>query len=231
MTGFNSMIIGALLVAAFFGGVWLSAKVRKKKSPATVSVFSSIEQMRSIGILSVFKVITKEIVTETDHSWGELGNRYLSWVLTKKKMAMIFEFEIDFRYNLQSPAFQINETSTGGYAIKMPPCAHGVHIRDIRFYDEQRSKLMPWLLPDLLNGFLGGGFSEQDKNGLVDAAKTHAEKQAMELIGNIQSEVRSSAKSTLQSISRAFGADNVSFEFADESHVEVAVSDELAASA
>ncbi|MCF7848828.1 MAG: DUF4230 domain-containing protein [Kiritimatiellales bacterium] len=233
MTGFSSILTLALVVAAFFGGVWLSAKFRKRKPAATINVFSSIEQMRSIGILSVFKVMTKEIVTETDHSWGELGNRYLSWVLTKKKMAMIFEFEIDFRYDLQSPAFQITGLSNEAHVIKMPPCDYGVHIRDIRFYDEQRSKLMPWLLPDLLNGFLGGGFSEQDKNGLVDAAKAHAEKQAMELIGNIQSEVRNSAKTTLQSISRAFGANDVRFEFSDESRmeVEVAVSESLAASA
>ena len=176
---------------------------------------------------------TKEIVTETDHTWGEIGSRYLSWVLSNKKMAMIFEFVIDFRYNLQSPLFDIAETGESAYVITMPPCDYEVHIRDIRFYDEQGSKLLPWLLPDLLNGFLSNGFSEDDKNKLVDAAKGHAEKQALELINNIQSEVQKSATSTLESISRAFGAENVEFKFTTKTatEVEVAVSEDLAASA
>jgi hypothetical protein len=105
----------------------------------------------------------------------------------------------------------------------MPPCDYQVHIRDIRFYDEQGSKLLPWLLPDLLNGFISGGFSEEDKNRLVDAAKGHAEKQALELINNIQSEVQKSAKSTLESISRAFGVTDVEFKFAAHTATEVEV--------
>ncbi|HSR87745.1 MAG TPA: DUF4230 domain-containing protein, partial [Pontiella sp.] len=105
-----------------------------------------------------------------------------------------------------------------------------VHIRDIRFYDEQGSKLFPWLLPDLLNGFLGNGFSEEDKNKLVDAAKKHAEKQALELINNIQSEVQKSAKATLESISRAFGADEVEFRFTSRpaTTVDVEMSEKIA---
>ncbi|MDH3981675.1 MAG: DUF4230 domain-containing protein, partial [Kiritimatiellaceae bacterium] len=189
-----------------------------------------IEQLKAIGQLSVYKVLTKEIVTETDHTWGEFGNRYLSWVLSGKKMAMIFEFEIDFRYNLQSPQFEISEKGEEAYAVTMPPCDYEVHIRDIRFYDEQGTKLLPWLLPDLLNGFISGGFSEEDKNKLVDAAKGHAQKQALELINNIQSEVQKSAKSTLESISRAFGVTDISFMFANQTttEVEVAVSEKIA---
>ena len=189
---FAGMVLAAIVGLLLFFWLW-----RRKSRPAKETrIFSSIERLRAIGQLSVYKVMTKEIVTETDHSWGEIGARYLSWVLSNKKMAMIFEFVIDFRYNLQSPDFEIDETGPGRYVIAMPPCDYEVHIRDIRFYDEQGSKLFPWLLPDLLNGFLGNGFSEEDKNKLVDAAKNHAEKQALELINNIQSEVQKSAKST-----------------------------------
>jgi len=225
------MGVAVALVAVGAGWIWLKAK--RNKPAAEVRVFSSIEKLRAIGQLSVYKVLTKEIVTETDHTWGEFGTRYLSWVLSGKKMAMIFEFEIDFRFNLQSPDFTILETGEAAYAITMPPCDYEVHIRDIRFYDEQGSKLLPWLLPDLLNGFVRDGFSEEDKNKLVDAAKGHAEKQALELINNIQSEVQKSAKSTLESISRAFGAENVDFQFATQTatEVKVAVSENLSASA
>ena len=229
----NEFFIGIVVTLVVVGGLWFWRKMRKNKSAKEVRVFSSIEQLRAIGQLSAYKVMTKEIVTETDHTWGEIGSRYLSWVLSNKKMAMIFEFVIDFRYNLQSPLFEIAETGESAYAVTMPPCDYEVHIRDIRFYDEQGAKLLPWLLPDLLNGFLSNGFSEEDKNKLVDAAKGHAEKQALELINNIQSEVQKSATSTLESISRAFGAENVDFKFTTKTatEVEVAVSEDLAASA
>jgi len=229
----NEFLIGIVVALVVVGGLWFWLKLKRNKPAKEILVFSSIEQLRAIGQLSVYKVMTKEIVTETDHSWGEIGSRYLSWVLSKKKMAMIFEFVIDFRYNLQSPLFEIAETGEATYAVTLPPCDYEVHIRDIRFYDEQGSKLLPWLLPDLLNGFLTTGFSEEEKNKLIDAAKSHAEKQAVELINNIQSDVQKSAKSTLESISQAFGAKHIDFSFTDQttSKVKVAVSKKLAASA
>ena len=138
-------------------------------------------------------------------------------------MAMIFEFEIDFRYDLRRPEFQIKESSESGYTISMPPCFHEAHIRDIRFYDEQRSRFLPWLLPDLVSGFLGGRFTEADKNRLVDVARSHAQQQATQLIENLQSEVQNSAKATLQSISRAFGAENVTFEFEPQDRLSLRV--------
>lgn len=226
----NEFFIGMIVSLVVVGAMWIWLKAKRSKTGQEIHVFSSIEKLRAIGQLSVYKVLTKEIVTETDHTWGEFGTRYLSWVLSGKKMAMIFEFEIDFMFNLQSPLFKIQETSESVYAISMPPCDYEVHIRDIRFYDEQGSKLLPWLLPDLLNGFVSGGFSEEDKNKLVDAAKGHAEKQALELINNIQSEVQKSAKSTLESISRAFGAREIDFKFTTltATEVEVEVSESIA---
>ncbi|MEA2067604.1 MAG: DUF4230 domain-containing protein [Verrucomicrobiota bacterium] len=226
----NDFLVGMLAALVVVGALWVWLKAKRNRPVQEIRVFSSIEKLRAIGHLSVYKVLTKEIVTETDHTWGEFGNRYLGWVLSSKKMAMIFEFEIDFRFNLQSPLFEIKEKGGSAYSITMPPCDYEVHIRDIRFYDEQGAKLLPWLLPDLLNGFISDGFSEEDKNKLVDAAKSHAEKQALELINNIQSDVQKSAKSTLESISRAFGATDIEFAFSTQKPTEVAieVSDNIA---
>jgi len=216
-----AFIVIAVLVAGLF--VALLALFRSRRNRRDITIHSSIQHMRSIGHLSVFKVFTKEIVTQMDHTWGEFGTKYLSWAISGRKMAMIFEFEIDFRYDLRRPEFQIKELPAGGYAISLPPCLHEVHIRDIRFYDEQRSRFLPWLLPDLVSGFLGGRFTEADKNRLVAAARDHAEQQASELIGNLQSEVQNSAKATLQSISKAFGAENVTFEFQTEGRLDLTV--------
>ncbi len=226
----NEFLIGMAVMAVALGLVWFWLKLKKNKPAGEIRILSTIERLRAIGQLSVYKVMTKEIVTETDHTWGEIGTRYLSWVLSNKKMAMIFEFVIDFRYNLQSSEFLIEQTAENTCSITMPPCDYEVNIRDIRFYDEQGAKLLPWLLPDLLNGVFTGGFSEEDKNKLVNAAKGHAEKQALELIGTILSDVQKSARTTLESISRALGVENIEFRFSTQAatEIDVAVSKELA---
>lgn len=208
-------MLAGFIIASILAFVIIRA--RKRRSGASkgreTSVQSSIQQLKAIGQLSVFKVLTKEIVTEVDHSWGEIGKKYFSWVLSNRKMAMIFEFQIDFRYDLRSPDFQIIEEAGGGYLLRMPSCVHETSIRDIQFYDEQRSKFVPWLLPDLLNTIFGDGFNEQDKNRLKDAARQAAEKQAGSMIAGLGSDAEDSARQTLQSLARAFGADNVRFEF------------------
>jgi len=220
----SNVIAGViLLLIGAAGGWWMFARGGKTRSAAERTIFSTIQQLKSIGQLSVFKAVTKEIVTETDHSWGSFGKKYLSWVLSQKKMAMIFEFEIDFRYDLRRPEFHIAETGPSAYRLTLPPCHHEVHIRDIRFYDEQGAKFMPWLVPDLLNGFLGAGFSEEDKNNLVRSAKSHAEKEAKKLIDTLQAEVQASARAVLQSIGKAFGAEQLDFEFIREETPELNV--------
>jgi Protein of unknown function (DUF4230) len=202
-----------LLIALVYVATLLVRAWKDRKPSQQITIHSSIEDMRSIGELAVYKVFTKEIVTETDHSWGQFGERYLSWVLTQKKMAMVFEFEIEFRYNLRNNAFQIEQRGQGAYNIKMPPCQHEVFIRNITVYDEQKARVLPWLLPDLLNGFFSGSFDEQDKNHLIAAARQHAEERAKDQIKKLEGDLHASAESTLRSIARAFGADNVTIEF------------------
>ena len=205
----------AILVVMLAAVVMVLITRLRKKAPSAreTSLLSSLETVRTIGHLSVFKAYTKEIVTETDHSWGAFGKKYLSWVLSNKKMAMIFEFEIDFRYDLRSSEFSISETSRDCYVFTMPPGIHEAHIRNIQFYDEQGARLFPWLLPDLLNGFLPSGFSEDDKNRLVADARSHAEQQAKLLIKNLEGDVQASAKRTLESITHSLGVKKVEFEF------------------
>ncbi|MFC1572498.1 DUF4230 domain-containing protein [Candidatus Eisenbacteria bacterium] len=227
----SSILLVLMLLLLIVVVVVVGFYILRRKPAAEISIHSSIQHIRSIGQLSVFKVITKEIVTETDHSWGSFGSKYLSWVLSKKKMAMIFEFEIDFRYDLRRPDFTIVEMRPETYLVTLPPCMYQAHIRDIRFYDEQKSRLLPWLLPDLLSGFLLDGFSEEHKNKLVSAAKSHAEEQARQLITSLESEVQASAKATLQSISKAFGVVTVEFQFLQEDRPDLTVAYDKALSA
>ncbi len=207
-----ALIAGFFIAVLLFSGLRLLRGRRGGAGGRQTAVDSSIEKLKAIGELSVFKALTKEIVTEVDHSWGEFGRKYLSWILSNKKMAMIFAFEIDFRYDLRSPDFQV-EIKGGECVFKMPPCRHEINIRDIQFYDEQKSRLVPWLLPDLLNTLFTDGFTEQDRNRLKDAARNNARRQAALLIGQLGSEVEHSAQQTLGSLARAFGLAQTSFVF------------------
>ncbi|MEQ1593986.1 MAG: DUF4230 domain-containing protein [Casimicrobium sp.] len=180
---------------------------------------SSLEGMRAIGELSVFKAITKEIVTETDYSFGDFGRKYLRWAFSQKKLAMIFEFQIDFRYDLRSPEFAIESSTTvSGRAttLKLPPVRAEISVRSLRFYDEQRSKFLPWLLPDLLNGAFGPGFSEEDKNRLLEGAAAHAQSHAHALIEQLRPEVEASARATLLPMAHALGVKNAALTFSGD---------------
>src|SRR5690606_10086143 len=101
----------------------------------------------------------------------ETGKRYLSWLISEKKMAMIFELGVEFVYDLRSSDFQIEPRGNESYLLRMPACKYNTHIRDFQFYDEQNPRLLPVLLPDLINRFFGSGFDVADRNRLKDEAR------------------------------------------------------------
>ncbi len=179
----------------------------------TVEVHQSIENMRSVGELVVFRLVTKEIVTSTDHGLGDVGRKYLGWLITEKKMAMIFEFGIDFKFNLNARDFEIEQIGEDRYKLRMPECLYTTSILDISFYDEQGSKLLPVLLPNLINQVFSGGFDEEDKNRLKEAAKAQANVLAEQMVERIASDVQQSARQTLAALAKGFGAVEVQVEF------------------
>lgn len=205
-------IFGFFLAFLLFLVLWRFV-FRFRGSRKVVCVYSSVEQLRSVGELVVFKMVTKEIVTASQHWFGEVGEKYFQWLVSTKKMAMIFEFDIDFRYDLRSPDFKIKQLGEIRYILKMPPCLYQVHIRDINFYDEQNSKFLPWLLPDLLNRAFGSGFSEADKNQLKEEAKNQAAKLAEGVVQKLQAEVENSARQTMLALARNLGAEKVTIDF------------------
>jgi hypothetical protein len=211
-TVFLSGVFGFFIAVALFVAIWVMRRSRRASGPS-VKVFSSIEHLRSVGELVVFKIMTKEIVTTAEHWFGETGKKYFNWLVSSRKMAMIFEFEIDFRYDLRSPDFVIELKKDGQYLFKMPKCLYEVHIRDISFYDEQSAKLLPWLLPGLLTNAFGTGSTEEDKNRLKEEAKQQAGLMAGQLVQKMRTEVQNSARKTLEALARNFGAEHVDFDF------------------
>ncbi len=203
-----------LLIGLGFGGLIAWRLLRKKKSqPAALqpTLHSQITELRAVGELRVFKGVSKDILTHVDHSFGDFGKKYLSWAFSKKKLAMVFEFEMDFSYDLRSELMAIDTQQRAHGEVNvltLPPCKVEVSIKSIQFYDEQRAKLLPWLLPDLVQGFFDGRFSEEDKNQLIDAAKSRALAQANELFERYRPQVERSAFLTITHLVRPLSVGN-----------------------
>jgi len=220
---FISGLVGFSIAVIIFIIFWIF-KLKYNAPGREIIIHTSLEELRSVGELVVFKVITKEIVTTSKHWLGEKGKKYFQWLVSTKKMAMIFEFDIDFRYDLRSPDFKIHEEGEKKYRLKMPKCFYEVHIRDISFYDEQNAKFLPWLLPDLINRAFGSVFNEEDKNSLTEEAKCQAAQMADNLVRKMRSEVQNSARQTLEALSKNFGAEKVLIDFTDSKLVQSKVS-------
>jgi hypothetical protein len=141
---------------------------RKGSAPRgeAIQVQIFVEKLRSLGELVVFKAYTKEIVTAAEHWFGEWGKKYLTWLISNKKMAMVFAFEINFWYDLRSPEFGITGSGNDLFLVRMPRCLYDIRIKDISFYDEQRARFLPWLIPGLLSEAFGAGPNEEDRNRL-----------------------------------------------------------------
>lgn len=222
----DSLIIALLglgLGIVLTSAVWIFVRTRKAGKVSTVAVYSSIEELRSVGELVVFKIVTKEIVTAAEHWFGEMGRKYFSWLVSTKKMAMIFEFDIDFKYDLRSPEFVIETKPDGSYLFRMPKCFYETHIRDINFYDEQNTRFLPWLLPDLVNKAFGIGFDEADRNRLKEEAKQQASRLAKAVVDKMRSEVQISARQTLEVLAHGLGAKQVAIDFSQADLVQTRV--------
>ncbi len=212
----SDFLIGALLGLVVAGGFWYLRRLRRgDKKTIQVDSHTIIEKLQSIGELRVFKVLTKEIVTAKDHWLGETGKRYFDWLTSTKKMVMIFDFEIGFSYDLTHPDFMIEEIGPAKFRAKMPRCSYEIYHRDITLYDEQSSRILPWLLGDLTQLF-GGGFNEEDKNRLKDEARRQVNEVAGQLVGKLQTEVQTSARNNLEALARGFAVEKLLVEFADQ---------------
>lgn len=138
----------------------------------------------------------------------------MGWSLSERQIALIFEFEITFLYDLRDKNFEIIVLDNDYYKIIMPECKYKHSIIDMKFYDEKNAKFLPFLLPDSINS-TGLSFSENDKNKLIREAKEEVKELSLNLIRNLESKIHKSARDTLEAIAKGFGAKKVEFEFKD----------------
>lgn len=203
---------GALLAIL---GMTLWRRGRGSAGPR-ITVSSSVEAFRSVGELVVLKVLTKQIVTSRDHLLGDWGEKWLAWLLSSKQTAMVFEFVVDFRYDLRDPRFGVAPFAEGrGLAFTLPPLVYEIQMKDMWLYDERSAALAPLVLPDWIGRIFGGRFTEREKNQLIQAARAEAEGLAAQLVGRMRPEVQKSAEATLGSIARGMGVREARYLFGE----------------
>ena len=206
MKYFIGILIGGA-VGFLIGYIWNKFQKIEKSNSIKLNVSSYLV---SIGELRVYRAYMKEIVTSVDHVWGDIGKKYFSWMLSEKKLAMVFEFEVDFVYNLLSKDFKVFDNGKG-VSINMPRCKYDVKIKDFYFYDEQGTRLK--ILPEFLSSIFDGGVSEDEKNELVKMAIKQVEEISKKVAVNIQSDVDRMTKETINNLLLGFNKRIDSFNF------------------
>jgi len=213
---FIGFLSGIVLVVVSYG-VWKFARRGKNKAVAkvadTITHESFITSMQAVGELSVFRIMTKEVITASDHWFGEFGQKYLNWLLSSQRITLVIEFDVDFRYDLNSSEFRIVDSGEGTFQIKMPPCRHDVLIRDMRIHSEDKTELLPWLMPDVIGRVFTGGFSVDAKNKLIQETRIQATHLAGDLVKRTTGEAQKSAAQTLSMLAQGLGARKVDFDF------------------
>ena len=207
---------GGLVVATVAWGVWKFARRGRgrSKTAAVINHESFITSMKAVGELSVFRIMTKEVITASEHWFGEFGRKYLNWLLSEQRITLVIEFDVDFRYDLNDPQFKVQSLGEGAFNVMLPPCRHEVLIRDMRIHSEDKTKLLPWLMPEVVDRVFTGGFSVDAKNKLISETRTQASNYAGELVSKATDVAQRSAARTLTMLAQGLGAERVDFEFA-----------------
>jgi len=203
-----------LVVALVAWGVWkVARRGRREKATAVINHESFITSMKAVGELSVFRVMTKEVITASEHWFGEFGKKYLNWLLSEQRITLVIEFDVDFRYDLNDPQFKVERRGEGSFNVVLPPCRHDVLIRDMQIHSEDKTKLLPWLMPEVVDRVFTGGFSVDAKNKLISETKVQTSSYAGDLVRKATGEAQRSAARTLTMLAQGLGAERVEFEF------------------
>lgn len=154
----------------------------------------TLEKIREVGDLCALKAHVKEVVTlKTNEPWHTSDG----------KMLLICSFEIEFRYDLQNVEIEPIGQS-GRFRITIPPHSCKVLTDKIEFYHEEKPQMLLIKSQD---------FTVEQRNKMIEHARSEATKQAQALHQSIQGKVQASAEATLRAISKAFGAEQVEFRF------------------
>lgn len=207
-------LLSGLALGATAAGLaaWIVLYRRARRGTA-IDVHSTMTRMRSVGELVVFRMVSQQIVTAENHPAGRF-REWVGWLLSTKKLALVIEYGIEFKYDLRDPGFRVETSEAGVARVVLPPLQFQPYVRDIRFYDERNARWLPFLLGDI-TGVIGPRFGESEKNQMLASARAQAEELALRSVAELHGEVQGSARRTLEGLARGFGIGSVRIEFAD----------------
>lgn len=196
-----NILIAIFALAVIF---YLILKLLYKNQPKSLITHKGVvDRIREIGELVALTAFYKDIATKksTNKIWDLLGG---------KKMAVISEFDLEYRYDLHKA--DIKE-SNDKVKITMPICSTKVSTGEIEIYDEQSPNLFGIPIP-LTN------FSIEDRNTLIAGARESATDTARKKTDELLPKIEKSARDTLTTLLEASGVENVEIEFTRSSKLE-----------
>lgn len=215
MEFFLLLVIAVLGAVVYFMQKQNKKLKNKKEESQKPDISSDIINFKNIGELSVFKINSKEIVTCENDVMSGIWKNLFGKLMTKKQISIIFDFEVNFVYDLRDNEMSIEQGLDNSYKVNMPKCKYKYSIKDMKIYDEKNAKLMPYLLPDSVNSLFGGGFSAEEKNQLITTAKEELKKISLKMDEKLQEKIHKSACDTMQSLAKSFGVEKIELAFND----------------
>ena len=194
-------IIGTIIILALLLIYLIVRQIFNKKADKRITSHSILERFKEIAELSVLRAYTKEIVTEST------GDKY--FVVRGKKLLLICEFEIEYRYNMAN--IKIEKQETNSYRIIMPPFIIKVIPGPQTAYHEEKGRIF---------GFIPiGGLSLEERNSLSERARKNAEKQAEKLSIELTGKIENAAERTLRSLFNAVDVIHIEFVFTSNTNM------------
>lgn len=129
-----------------------------------------------------------------------------------KKMMLICEFELEYRFNLRDA--QLLDAGNGTVTLQLPPCRVKNSLLDVVIYDEQDGEYLPWPY----DGLIKDRITTAERNQMLQEAKQNAMAAAKNIDTQMLSRAEHSAKKTLQILAKAIGLkDELDVQFRDAS--------------
>jgi hypothetical protein len=195
---FTAVGIAGVIAASFLVLYFVKPDGRTQVHRTEVSIASSIESIQSVGELTVLRAVLKEI------AWGKVGIDD-DWH-KPKKAAFIFQFEIDFSYNLSDPTCEITQRD-GRVVVRLPKVRIRSNIKDVNEYHRE---------PGVDYGYVWNtqkDLSSEDFNTMKDQALKNAKRESEAMVADMRSQCQASARTVLSNILRGVGVEAYEISF------------------
>jgi hypothetical protein len=150
-----------------------------------------LQGIQEMGDLVSLSAVMKDIGTITEPpKWYKARS---------KKMMLICEFELEYRFNLRDAQFL--DASDGTVTLQLPPCRVKNSLLDVVIYDEQDGEYLPWPY----DGLIKDTITTAERNRMLREAKQNAMSAANNIDTQMLSRAEHSAKKTLQILAKAIG--------------------------